>query len=129
MSYIKPRNIFATILISFITCGIYGLILFFTYSDELIRETKRHNINVTLVQPIEAFVLTLITCGIYGVYYCYKQAKAIYQLSIKYNILTVDPVLVLLFQLFINSSGLFINIYTSSILSEQISTKKLYQHE
>ena len=51
---IQQRNIAVCIILSIVTCGIYGIYWF-----------------------IVAFVLSLITCNIYGLYWAYKQGEKI----------------------------------------------------
>lgn len=64
MSMIKRRSLVAYILLSFITCGIYPIIFWYNYADDMNRicqgdgkETK----NYLLV-----ILLSIITCGIYN---------------------------------------------------------------
>jgi hypothetical protein len=60
---IKQRNFFIMILLSFITCGIYGIVFWYSYSDDMNqicngdgKETKNYLIVI---------LLSIITCGIY----------------------------------------------------------------
>ena len=66
------KNIVVCILLSIVTCGIYGIYWFWC-----ITETARP------VNPAEwqvtggmAILFSIITCGIYGIYWNYKMGKA-----------------------------------------------------
>lgn len=64
---VKERNIAICIILSLITCGIYGLYWFVCLTDDT---------NTVAGEPgtsgILALVLTIVTCGIYGLYWAYK---------------------------------------------------------
>ncbi len=126
MSYIKPRSIVSVILLSIITCGIYGLVVFFLYSSELKREAERNNCNTKLIDPLSAYLLGIITCGIYIVYYNYKQASAIAEMSKQYDLEIIEPTVVLLFTIFFGV-GIYINIYNASNLSKAITSNMMYK--
>ncbi|WP_418666357.1 DUF4234 domain-containing protein [Allofournierella sp.] len=66
------KNIVVCILLTIVTCGIYGIYWFWC-----ITETAR------TVNPAEwqvtggmAILFSIITCGIYGIYWNYKMGKA-----------------------------------------------------
>ena len=64
----KQRNIAVCIILSLITCGIYGLYWFVVMTNDV----------NTLANPPQktsggvALLLTIITCNIYGLYWAYK---------------------------------------------------------
>ena len=68
----EKRNIAVAIILTIVTCGIYGIYWFIVMTDET---------NKTTDKPEEqtsggiAFLLTFITCGIYGLYWAYKQGE------------------------------------------------------
>lgn len=69
---VKERNIALCIILSLVTCGIYGICWFVTLTDDT---------NTIAGEPgtsgVMAFVLTIITCGIYGLYWAYKCGEKI----------------------------------------------------
>lgn len=71
MSPIKERNIVVCILLSVITCGIYGIVWFVSMTDDMRYASGDQKLSGGM-----AFLLTLVTCGIYGYYWAYKMGKA-----------------------------------------------------
>lgn len=71
MSPIKERNIVVCILLSIVTCGIYGIVWFISLTDDM-----RYASGDQTLSGGKAFLLTLVTCGIYGYYWAYKMGKA-----------------------------------------------------
>ena len=61
---VKNRNIALCIILSLVTCGIYGLYWFVCLTDDT---------NTISGEPgtsgVVALVLTIVTCGIYGIYW------------------------------------------------------------
>ena len=78
---IEERNIAMVIILSFITCGIYGIYWFVKMTDEAKQLSSSDNAGGGL-----AFVYTLITCGIYTIYWNYKMGKNMYEAGQKYGI-------------------------------------------
>lgn len=78
---IEERNIAMVIILSFITCGIYGIYWFVKVTDEAKQLSSADNASGGL-----AFVYTLITCGIYTIYWNYKMGKNMYEAGQKYGI-------------------------------------------
>ena len=68
---IVPRNIALAIVLSIITCGIYGIYWFVVMTNEANQLSGRTNETSGGL----AFLLTLITCGIYGWYWAYKMGE------------------------------------------------------
>ncbi len=68
----KERNIAVCIILSLVTCGIYGIYWFICLNDEM---------NIAHGQPGTsggvAFLLTIVTCGIYGIYWAYVQGEKV----------------------------------------------------
>lgn len=67
----KQRNVAVAILLSIVTCGIYGIYWFVCLNDDA---------NVLSDRPGDtsggvAFLLTLVTCGIYSFYWAYKMGE------------------------------------------------------
>lgn len=69
---VKKRNIVLQIVLSLITCGIYGIYWFITLTDDAAKKAGDANFN-----GVKAFLFTLITCGIYGYYWYYKMGKTL----------------------------------------------------
>ncbi|MDD6036843.1 MAG: DUF4234 domain-containing protein [Lachnospiraceae bacterium] len=67
---VKQKSIPLCIVLSIITCGIYGIIWFITLTDDTNTVTGKAG-----TAGIVAFLLTLVTCGIYGLYWAYKQGE------------------------------------------------------
>ena len=71
MSPIKERNIAVCVILTIVTCGIYGIVWFVLMTDDM-----RYASGDQTLSGGMAFLLTLITCGIYGIYWAYKMGKA-----------------------------------------------------
>ena len=70
---IARRELVTAIILSIVTCGIYGIYWFIAVSEDVNTLTDDHTTSGGM-----AFVLTLITCGIYGYYWVYKLGQRIY---------------------------------------------------
>lgn len=70
---IQKRNIGVSILLSVITCGIYGLYWFVVLTDE----TKIVSNDNEGASGGVAVLLTIVTCGIYGFYWAYKMGERV----------------------------------------------------
>lgn len=92
----KERNIFVSIILSFITCGIYSIYWFIVMTDEA-RAASRDE---SAPSGGMAFLLTLVTCGIYGIYWAYKMGKTLMIAKTNNGMLASDnSVLYLILQL------------------------------
>lgn len=69
---IQERNVAVCIILSIITCGIYGIYWFICLSDDA--NTASNTIGTT---GGIAFLLSLVTCGIYSFYWAFKQGEKI----------------------------------------------------
>ena len=68
---IQPRNIAISVILSIVTCGIYGLYWMIKLNDEINQisgDTQATGGGMVLL-------FTLITCGIYGWYWMYKMGE------------------------------------------------------
>lgn len=93
---IKERNLVTSIILTIVTCGIYGIIWFIGLTDD----AKTVSEDQTMQGGGIAFLLTLITCGIYGIYWAYKMGKAINEARIKRGLAEDDKsVLYLILQI------------------------------
>lgn len=68
---VAKRNIGIAILLSIVTCGIYGLYWFVVLTDDL----KNVSNDVQGASGGVALLLTIVTCSIYGWYWAYKQGE------------------------------------------------------
>lgn len=69
----RQRNIGLAIVLSIVTCGIYGIYWFIVLNNDVKAASK----DETLATGGVAFLLTILTCGIYGFYWAYRMGKAI----------------------------------------------------
>lgn len=67
----RERGIAVSIILTIVTCGIYGIYWFICITNE----TEQVSEDTTLSSGGVAFLLTIITCGIYGIYWAYKMGK------------------------------------------------------
>lgn len=82
---IKERNIVTAIILSIITCGIYGIYWFIVLTDDAAKVNEDPNFT-----GVKAFLFTIITCGIYGIYWYYKMGKEMYEANQKKGIAASD---------------------------------------
>ncbi len=62
------RNIFVCIILSIVTCGIYGLYWFFVLNEEINVESDHPGD----MSGILVILLSIVTCGIYGIVWSYQ---------------------------------------------------------
>lgn len=75
---VQNRNIVVCILLSIITCGIYGIYWFIVMTDDVARVNQNPDLS-----GVKSFIFTLITCGIYGFYWNYKMGKELSEAGTK----------------------------------------------
>lgn len=68
------RNVGLCIVLTVITCGIYGIYWFVVLTDDANGASGHQNDGTS---GGVAFLLTLVTCGIYGIYWAYKMGEKI----------------------------------------------------
>lgn len=73
---IKQRDIAVAIILSIVTCGIYGLYWFVCLNDDLNELTDREGTSGGV-----ALILSLVTCGIYTIYWMYKAGERVDELK------------------------------------------------
>lgn len=73
----KERNIVTNILLSIVTCGIYGLVWFVTITDDAAEASGDSSPTGGM-----ALLLTIVTCGIYGIYWYYMIGKKLYNAKV-----------------------------------------------
>ena len=82
---VQKRDIVVSIILTIVTCGIYGIYWFIVLTDETAKVTENHSLSGGM-----SFLLTLVTCGIYGIYWSYKMGKITYEYSLKNNLGLAD---------------------------------------
>ena len=70
---IKQRNIGICILLSIVTCGIYGLYWFVVLTDDINQESGETD----ATSGGMSLLLTIVTCNIYGWFWAYKMGEKI----------------------------------------------------
>lgn len=71
---LKEKNIAVAVILSLVTCGIYGIIWYINLTDDAAYINEDRSFSGG-----KAFLFTLITCGIYGIYWNYKMGKTLYE--------------------------------------------------
>lgn len=66
----KHRSVGLCVVLSIITCGIYGIYWFYCLNEEISEVTERPGTSGGLV-----IVFTLLSCGIYAIYWAYKMGE------------------------------------------------------
>ena len=82
----KKREIVISVLLSFITCGIYGIYWFIVMTDE---SNNLCSTEKTASGGL-SFLYTIITCGIYNFYWNYKMGKKMYEAGKAQNVDIAD---------------------------------------
>lgn len=68
----RERNVAVCIILSIVTCGLYGLYWIVCLGDDVCTISDKNNTSGGMV-----LVLTLITCGLYGLYWLYTCGEAV----------------------------------------------------
>ena len=93
----QERNIAVSIILTIVTCGIYGIYWFIVLTDE----AKNESGDDSMMSGGLSFVLTLITCGLFGIYWAYKMGKALEMAKSKNSLQATDnSVLYLVLEIF-----------------------------
>ena len=71
---LTKRNVVSSLVLSFVTCGIYYLYWLYKFDEDLKLELENDN------NPLLDVILIFVTCGLYSVYLYYRKNK-----SKKYN--------------------------------------------
>lgn len=72
MGTVQQRNIALCIILSLVTCGIYGIYWFICLTNDTNTAANEEGTSGGM-----AFLLTIVTCGIYGLYWAYKRGEKI----------------------------------------------------
>ncbi len=81
----KERNIAVSIILTLVTCGIYGLYWMVVITDDI----KEQSGNNKIASGGVALLFTILTCGIYGIYWSYQMGKLLMEAKSR-NGLTAD---------------------------------------
>lgn len=76
---IKKKEIVTCIILTIITCGIYGIVWFVNLTDDAAKVSEDRDSTSGGI----AFLLTLVTCGIYSYFWSYQMGKRIYNAKMK----------------------------------------------
>lgn len=74
----KKRDIVVAILLTIVTCGIYGLYWMACINDDANQLAEYNGRGGAVV-----VLLSIITCGIYAIYWNYQMGKRCYEIQIK----------------------------------------------
>lgn len=78
---LTKREIAVAIILTIVTCGIYGIYWFVCLTNDANKVSGRTSDTSGGV----ALFLTIITCGIYGIYWNYKMGQKIYEAGKAHN--------------------------------------------
>ena len=69
---VREKNIAVCVILTFVTCGLYGLYWFVCLTDDINTIAGEDGTSGVL-----SLVLTIITCNIYGIYWAYQCGEKI----------------------------------------------------
>ena len=72
----EKKSIGLCIVLSLVTCGIYGIYWFVTLTDDTNATLGREDTSGGM-----SFLFTIVTCGIYGLYWAYKMGEKVDELK------------------------------------------------
>ncbi len=75
-SGISERNIVTSVILTILTCGIYGIYWMIKINDELLQLSDTEGSSGATV-----ILLSIVTCGIYGIYWNYKMGSCVNKLK------------------------------------------------
>lgn len=82
---VKERNVVTAIILSIVTCGIYGIVWMIGMTDDAAHLNDDAN-----MKGVNAFLFTLITCGIYSFFWAYKMGKTMNEVGNKKGVQIAD---------------------------------------
>lgn len=71
---LKEKSIPICIVLTFLTCGIYGIIWFVNITDDIAYASQDRSMSGG-----KALLFTILTCGIYYLYWSYRMGQLSYQ--------------------------------------------------
>lgn len=81
----EVRSLVLTLVLIFITCGIWGLVLVYQMGQELDEHQGKGQIN-----PGMDLVLTFLTCGLWAIYLMYKYPQVLHEITQEEGATPVD---------------------------------------
>lgn len=78
---LEKKNIATCVILTFVTCGIYGIYWFYC----MISDINTISEDPDSMSPIIVILLGIITCGIYSVYWFYKAGALLDQKAIEFG--------------------------------------------
>ena len=94
--FITKRDIALCVILSFLTCGLYGLYWFVIMTDETNSLSDEQS-----TSGAAALIFTLLTCGLYSIYWNYKMGQKLYVAGKMYGLDIADnSVLYLILSIF-----------------------------
>lgn len=84
----KRRSFWMMLLLSMVTCGIYGIIWWYTFVEDLNTLTDGRSYEKPSPNFILVLLLGTITCGIYSLIWMYKQGNRTADAAATYGIQT-----------------------------------------
>lgn len=96
----KQRDIVVSVILTIVTCGIYGLYWMACLNDDANSLSENYNGYSGGV----VVLLTIITCGIYGYYWNYQMGKRCYEIQLKHNKPATDNSILFLILTFLGVS-------------------------
>lgn len=82
---VKERNIVTAIILSIVTCGIYGIVWMIGITDDAAYLNDDKN-----MKGVTVFLLGLVTCGIYYFYWYFKMGKTMNEIGNKKGVQIAD---------------------------------------
>ena len=82
----EEKNLVMNIILTIVTCGLYGIYWFITLTDD----AKEFSKDEGMQSGGLAVILTIVTCGIYGLYWAYKMGKMLEQAQKNYGLPSKD---------------------------------------
>lgn len=76
----KQRNIVVCILLTLVTCGLYGIYWMVVLNDDVNTMAGKQGTSGIMV-----LILTLVTCGIYSLYWMYQMGVAVEMIHDKHG--------------------------------------------
>lgn len=90
---VENRSIATCIILSIVTCGIYGIIWFVNMVNDVNRVC---NDEKSSTSGGTVFLLSLVTCGIYSIVWFYQVGQRLHKAGQKYNLEIADNSIVYL---------------------------------
>ena len=81
----EVRNPVTVLILVMVTCGIYGIILFFKWCEEINQGLGRQEFNAG-----KEILLSIVTCGVWGYYFMWRLSEALVELQRAWG---VEPVM------------------------------------